>query len=421
MKLKPQLSSIQPLPEGHICSPKGFFADGTAAGFRPHNPNNPTRLDLGLLYSQVRANAAGVFTQNLFCAAPVLVSRKALRQENQLQALLCNSGQANAGTGQAGLEFARWQQQVLQQKLGLTQPHYGAVMSTGVIGGLPDKDKMAQGLANISLSNDREAAKRFSQAILTTDTCTKVSAYQLEIQSKTITLAGTAKGSGMIHPNMATMLAFITTDAAVEPIFLQELLRNSVERSFNRISVDGDTSTNDTVLLLANGLAGNRPIDHQHLQWQDFQMALDLLCQDLAKAIVRDGEGATKFIEVEVSGAPTEQDAALCARHVVSSNLFKAAMYGEDINWGRIACAVGNSGAHISTERLSIRIGTGSAAICVLDSSRPQPFSEEQAALILSQNEIRIGIDLHQGLSRATAWGSDLSVAYVEINAHKRS
>ena len=308
-------------PLGTFAAPKVFFADGTSVGFRPAQPE---RLDLALLYSQRVADAAAVFTQNLFCAAPVMVTRSSLRKEGKLQALLCNSGQANAGTGAQGLEIARWMQEALQQKLQLSQPHYAAAMSTGVIGVLPDKSKIAKGLEQIQLANDAQAAQRFSTAILTTDTCTKTSAYQMEIDGKVVTLAGSAKGSGMIHPNMATMLGFITTDAVVEPIFLQELLRNSVERSFNCISVDGDTSTNDSVLLFANGLAENKAIDQEHSAWQDFQTALEWLCQDLAKAIVRDGEGATKFIEVEVVSGPTEQDAILCARHVVTSNLFKA-------------------------------------------------------------------------------------------------
>ncbi|WGK69884.1 bifunctional glutamate N-acetyltransferase/amino-acid acetyltransferase ArgJ [Candidatus Haliotispira prima] len=412
--------AIRHLKDGHICSPQGFSADGAAAGFRPAKPEC---LDLAVLYSQQTAHAAGVFTRNLFCAAPVTVTRDSLHKESKLQALLCNSGQANAGTGEEGLKISLWKQQILQQKLRLGQPHYAAVMSTGVIGVLPDKDKIAAGLEKIKLGSDAHSARRFSQAILTTDTCTKTSAYRLEIDGKPVTLAGSAKGSGMIHPNMATMLAFITTDASVEPLFLQELLRSSVERSFNRISVDGDTSTNDTVLILANGLAGNREINRNHPDWKDFRQALEMLCQDLAKAIIRDGEGATKFIEVEVISAPTEQDAALCARHVVSSNLFKTAMYGEDINWGRIACAVGNSGAKISTERLSITLGREDDpdAICVLDSNNPRSFSEETAARLLSRPEIYIRINLHQGLSHANAWGNDLSLDYVKINAHKRS
>ncbi|MEM9424682.1 MAG: bifunctional glutamate N-acetyltransferase/amino-acid acetyltransferase ArgJ, partial [Spirochaetota bacterium] len=333
------------------------------------------------------------------------------------------SGQANAGTGGEGLELAHWKQRVLQEKFQLDKPSYAAVMSTGVIGVLPDKNKIAQGLKRVCVARDSEAAERFSRAILTTDTRVKTSAYQLEVDGRLVTLSGSAKGSGMIHPNMATMLGFITTDAVVDPVFLQELLRSSVERSFNRISVDGDTSTNDTVLIFANGLAGNEMIEPSHPARKDFQAALECLCEDLAKAIVRDGEGATKFIEVEVMGAPTERDAALCARHVVSSNLFKAAMYGEDINWGRIACAVGNSGAQIATDRLSIFVGKTDDphSICVLDSNRPQPFSEERAEALLARPEVFIRINLHQGLGSATAWGSDLSVAYVEINAHKRS
>ena len=411
-------SEIWPVADGHICSPKGFFAAGVSAGFRPATPE---RLDLAVLYSEQLAHAAGVFTQNLFCAAPVIVTRNALHKEGKLQALLCNSGQANAGTGEQGLALSCWKQQILQQRLELAQPHHAAVMSTGVIGEIPNQQKIAQGLEKLELASDAAAAQRFSKAILTTDTCTKTSCYRLQIDGQMVTLAGSAKGSGMIHPNMATMLAFITTDAAVEPIFLQELLRSSVERSFNRISVDGDTSTNDTVLIFANGLAGNQLLEQSHRQWHRFQQALEHLCRDLAKDIVRDGEGASKFIEVEVVGAPTEQDAALCARHVVASNLFKAAMFGEDMNWGRIACAVGNSGANISIERLSITVGKATNQICVLDSNRPQNFSEQLASQLLAHAEIYICIDLHQGLSTATAWGSDLSLDYVRINADKRS
>ena len=282
------------------------------------------------------------------------------------------------------------------------------MLSTGVIGVLPPKPNIAKGLEKIQLSPQNcslgtftNGAANFSRAILTTDTTTKTSTYRLELDGKEVCITGCAKGSGMIHPNMATMLAFITTDAAVAPVFLQELLRNSTERSFHRISVDGDCSTNDSVLIFANGLAKNRPITPEHPEWQKFQRALERLCQDLAKAIVRDGEGATKFIEIEVCGAPTERDAALCA-------LAKAA---------GAASTAGNSGVDVA--RMSIFLGKG--RVCLFASGKPQRFSKEQAAKLLSHAEIHIGLDLQQGLSRAVAWGSDLSTEYVEINAHKRS
>ena len=312
-----QTQTVTEQPIDSPCLPNGFLAAAAAANFRPQQPE---RLDLALLYSERPATAAGVFTQNRFCAAPVKLTRRSLYREHKLQALLCNSGQANAGTGPEGEELALWEQQQLQQKLQLAHLHYGAVLSTGVIGVLPPKPNIAKGLEKIQLSPQNcslgtfaDGAADFSRAILTTDTKTKTSAYRLELDGKEVCIAGCAKGSGMIHPNMATMLAFITTDAAVEPVLLQELLRNSTERSFNRISVDGDCSTNDSVLIFANGLAKNRPITPEHPEWQKFQRALERLCQDLAKAIVRDGEGATKFIEIEVCGAPTERDAALCA------------------------------------------------------------------------------------------------------------
>ncbi len=409
-------------PHGMINLPRGFGAAGLHAGFR----RNSSRLDLGCIYSQVPAQAAAMFTQNQFCGAHVHVARAALRQTGGLlQGLLCNSGQANTGTGKRGMDVARQAQALFQQKMGIARPELVAVFSTGVIGVLPDMATMGRGIQALQPGEAPKAGSDFSRAILTTDQVTKTSCYTMEIDGQLVTLSGNAKGSGMIHPNMATMLAFITTDAAVEQGALAALLRRCVDRSFHRISVDGDTSTNDSVVMLANGVAGNTPLTPEHPRWQVFASALERLCLDLAHAIVRDAEGAHKFIEVEVFGAVSEEQAACCAKGVIASNLFKAAMYGEDMNWGRINCALGNAVTEhhlaIDFSRLGLTAGRGREAIALMRGGELLKYSEYDAAALLSQPNIYFAIDLRCGKHSAKAWGCDLSYDYIHINAAKRS
>ncbi|WGK69945.1 bifunctional glutamate N-acetyltransferase/amino-acid acetyltransferase ArgJ [Candidatus Haliotispira prima] len=407
---------------GMINTPQGFLATGIHAGFR----RDSGRLDLGSIYSECPAQAAGVFTRNQFCGSHVTVTRKALEQSGGvLQGLICNSGQANTGTGKRGIEVAQNTQMLYQEKMSIRNPEWVGVFSTGVIGILPDMDRCRRGIENLQLSKNPKDGSDFSRAILTTDRVAKTSCYVMEIDGRSVTLSGNAKGSGMIHPNMATMLAFITTDAAIEEGRLRPLLGQCVDRSFHRISVDGDTSTNDSVLIMANGMAGNRPLNPEHPDWGTFCDALQALCLDMAYAIVRDAEGAHKFIEVEVFGAPNEENAAWCAKGVISSNLFKAAMYGEDMNWGRINSALGAAVTEhhlaIDFSRLDLTAGKGEDAIPLMRAGELLEHSERDAAALLSQPNIYFAIDLHCGSESAKAWGCDLSYDYIHINAIKRS
>ena len=409
-------------PNGMINSPQGFRAAGLHAGFR----RNSSRLDLGCLYSERPAQAAAMFTRNQFCGSHVAISRAALEQSGGvLQGLLCNSGQANTGTGKYGIEVAQETQALFQKKMAIPKPEWVAVFSTGVLGILPDLGCFRSGIERLQPSNSPKAGSDFSRAILTTDQVAKTSCYTMEIDGQLVTLSGNAKGSGMIHPNMATMLAFITTDAAVAGGVLPALLRRCVDRSFHRISVDGDTSTNDSVVVLANSIAGNRPLSSEHPEWSVFASALEALCLDLAYAIVHDAEGAHKFVEVEVFGAPSEEQAACCAKSVISSNLFKAAMYGEDMNWGRITSALGAATIEhqlsIDFNKLDLRAGKGPEAILLMQGGELQEYSEYDAAALLSQANIYFVIDLHCGTESAKAWGCDLSYDYIHINAAKRS
>ena len=409
-------------PNGTINSPQGFQAAGVHAGFR----RNSSRLDLGAIYSECPAHAAAMFTRNQFCGAHVRLMRSALQKSDGIvQGLVCNSGQANTGTGRRGLEFAEQAQRLCQNKMQIAKPEWVGVFSTGVIGVLPEAEYMRRGIEKLATSDRPKAGSDFSRAILTTDQVAKTSCYAMEIDGKPIILAGNAKGSGMIHPNMATMLAFITTDAAIDHTCQSRLLTHCVERSFHRISIDGDTSTNDSVLLMANGMAGNRPLHPEHPDWQTFASALEALCLDLAHAIVRDAEGAHKFIEIEVLGAPSEEQAARCAKGIISSNLFKAAMYGEDMNWGRINSALGAAilanNIPLNLAQMDLCAGKGEQSIPLMKGGELLKYSEYDAATLLSEPNLYFAIDLHCGEQSAKAWGCDLSYDYIHINAIKRS
>ncbi|MDC3416888.1 bifunctional ornithine acetyltransferase/N-acetylglutamate synthase [Aquibacillus salsiterrae] len=397
------------LPNGNITTPKGYTAGGLHCGIRK------SKLDLGWVYSEVPASAAGVYTTNLFQAAPLKVTQESIAKENKLQAIVCNSGIANACTGEQGLKDAYEMRQNFANVLGIEE-HYAAVASTGLIGELLPMEKINQGIASI---NDEENAgpARFETAILTTDTKEKGMAIQFEIDGKTVSIGGAAKGSGMIHPNMATMLSFITTDAAVESQSLHTALKTITNKSFNMITVDGDTSTNDMVLVMANGQAENQPLNESHPEWQVFIEGLGLVCEMLAKEIARDGEGASKLVEVQVSGAVTDEAASAISKSIISSNLVKTAVHGADANWGRIITAIGYSGQQLDPTKVSIGLGT----IPVVENGMPVPFSEEDAKAYLLKDTIVIYATLGDGNGKATAWGCDLSYDYVRINASYRT
>ncbi|WP_080847295.1 bifunctional ornithine acetyltransferase/N-acetylglutamate synthase [Cytobacillus gottheilii] len=398
------------VPEGSIISPQGFRAAGVHAGLRY------SKKDLGVIYSDQPANAAAVYTTSMVQAAPLHVTKDSLAAEGAIQAVVVNSACANACTGERGYQDALQMREFAAKQLELPS-HYIAVASTGVIGEFLNMDKIDLGIKQLAPDSTKSNAEDFQTAILTTDTVQKSCCYTTVIDGKLISMGGAAKGSGMIHPNMATMLAFVTTDAKVDSGSLQEALKEVTNDSFNQITVDGDTSTNDMVLVMANGNAGNSALSPEHPEWQAFVQLLSATCENLAKQIARDGEGATKLIEVEVTGAANDNDAKKAAKQIVGSNLVKTAMFGSDANWGRIIGALGQSGANIDPNMVDITIGH----INMLDKSEPQPFSEEEATSYLENKEVKITVNLHQGNGQGKAWGCDLSYDYVKINASYRT
>jgi glutamate N-acetyltransferase/amino-acid N-acetyltransferase len=396
--------------KGSIVTPKGFAAAGVHAGIRK------ARKDLGAILCDVPASCAAVYTQNQFQAAPIQVTKDSIAVKNKLQAIVVNSGNANACTGIQGEKDAYEMRSLAAEQFQIEE-HLIAVASTGVIGEQMPMNKIRDGIAALSPVKDEKEADEFYEAILTTDLVTKRSCYQTTIDGQCVTVAGAAKGSGMIHPNMATMLAFITTDANIESEMLQGALRTITDQTFNQITVDGDTSTNDMVIVMASGLAENEPLHPAHPDWDNFYETLKQTCEDLAKEIAKDGEGATKLVEVNVSGALTENEARMAAKQIVGSSLVKTAIYGEDANWGRIIAALGYSEAVLNPNCIDISIGD----LCVLKKSEPQPFSEEEAKQYLQQDSVVIYVDLNMGNASGTAWGCDLSYDYVKINASYRT
>jgi glutamate N-acetyltransferase/amino-acid N-acetyltransferase len=388
---------------GGVTSARGFLAGAVAAGIKKTGAP-----DLSILYSDRPATAAGVFTQNKVRAAPVQLSAERVRRRTA-RGIVVNAGNANACTADQGLADARDMAALAASKFGLS-PEDFLVASTGVIGVTLPMDKVRSGIARIDVSPAGGAAA--AQAIMTTDTRPKERAVSTQIGPTTITVGGMCKGSGMIHPNMATLLAFITTDAAVEPAFLDSALRNAANVSFNMVSVDGDTSTNDSLFLLANGAAGTVPIRAGTPEAVAFQAALDDVAVDLAKQIARDGEGATKLIEVVVDGAASLADARLAARSVTASSLFKAAVYGSDPNWGRILCALGYSGAEVDPLRADVSMGD----VWLMRDGKIQTFDRAAAVAQMAGPDVVVRVHLHQGDASAHAWGCDLTEQYVEIN-----
>jgi glutamate N-acetyltransferase/amino-acid N-acetyltransferase len=398
------------ITDGNVDSPKGFYATGTASGIKKNG-----RLDLGLIYSEVPATSAAVYTLNTFIAAPLLVTKEALaKSNNTLSAIVVNSGNANACTGDEGLNDARMMQAAAADLVGVPREQV-AVASTGVIGVRLPMDKVYAGIEK--LKDTPKDASLFSQAILTTDTVEKRVSVQVDIDGKTVTIAGCAKGSGMIHPNMATMLSFVTTDAKIENDYLQQLLKTTTDETYNMITVDGDTSTNDMVVVMANGMAGNEPLSEQHIDAPRFAQAFLYVQKELAKKIARDGEGATKLIEVTVRNADSAKKARRIAKTIIGSNLVKTAVFGADANWGRIVCALGYSQTTFAPDRVDIYLGS----IQVVSNGMPKAFNEEEATAYLKQEQVQIIVDLNEGCHDATAWGCDLTYDYVKINASYRT
>jgi glutamate N-acetyltransferase / amino-acid N-acetyltransferase len=393
-----------------VTLPKGFNAGGVHCGLKKNG-----KLDLGYIVSEVPATAAGVYTTNIFQAAPLLVTQESISKEKKIQAIIVNSGNANSCTGDQGLKDAYEMQKQFAEELGIKE-HYVAVTSTGVIGEKMPMDKVISGIKQI-LKEENEAESKFQAAILTTDLAPKNIGVQIKVDGKIISIGGAAKGSGMIHPNMATMLGFVTTDANIEQESLLAALKEVTNQTFNMITVDGDTSTNDMVLVMANGMAGNNTLTVDHPEWNIFLNGLKLVCQELAKKIAKDGEGATKLIEVQVNSASCQSDAGAVGKSIISSNLVKTAIYGTDPNWGRIVTAIGYSGVPVEPNLVKVSIGS----FVVFEDGLPCPINEEEVKQYLEQDTIQIFVELNQGNYSAAAWGCDLTYDYIKINASYRS
>lgn len=403
-------TKIKQVETGSIVTPIGFQVAGLHSGVKRK------RNDLGVVYSEKPANAAAVYTLNKIQAAPLGVTKESIASEQKIQAVIINSGNANACTGKQGMTDAYEMRKTTAEKFQVPE-QYVAVASTGIIGLDMPMDKIIPHIDQLSIGSTAQHAADFGESILTTDTFAKSTCFEAEIDGKKVSMAGAAKGSGMIEPNMGTMLGFITTDIDVDAASLDKALKQVVDQTFNCITVDGDTSTNDMVLVLANGLAGNTTLTPEHNDWDTFIELLTNTCEKLAKQIARDGEGATKLIEVDVQGAATDEDAKKIAKSIVGSSLVKTAVFGTDANWGRIIAAVGYSGAEVNPDTIDTSIGT----MQLLKDSEPTGFSEEAATAYLQNDTIKITVDLKIGDGKGKAWGCDLTYDYVRINASYRS
>ena len=403
--------------EGGVTAPQGFMAAAAAAGIKYQG-----RTDMAMIYSQKPCHAAGTFTTNIVKAAPVKWDQQIIKDHRSAQVIICNSGIANACTGQDGMESCRKTAQAAADLLKISTDQV-LIASTGVIGMQLPTDRLVHGAGLLaeSLDGSLEAGSAAAQAIMTTDTRKKETAVVFEIGGKTVTIGGMCKGSGMIHPNMCTMLGFLTTDLAISQELLQKALSADVKETYNMVSVDGDTSTNDTVLLLANGMAGNPPITEEGGDYDLFCKALHEVNRTLCRCIAGDGEGATALLEVTVTGAESHDQAATLAKSVVTSSLTKAAIAGHDANWGRILCAMGYSGALFDPERVDLYFSSRAGRIQILSDGIATSYSEKEATRILSEDEITVTADIHMGQAEATAWGCDLTYDYVKINADYRS
>ena len=400
--------------EGGVCAAAGFKAAGVHCGIR----KNQTKRDLGLIVSDCKASAAAVYTTNLVKGAPLLVTKEHLA-DGTAQAILCNSGNANTCNAD-GPQIANAMCQLAADQLGLA-PEDVAIASTGVIGQPLNLEVIQAGMAPLAADLAYHNSLHAATAIMTTDTIPKEAAVEFELDGKVCHLGGIAKGSGMIHPNMATMLVFLTTDAAISSELLQKALSTDVQSTFNMVSVDGDTSTNDMVIVLANGMAGNTLITQGGEDFAVFMKALNTVTMQLCKMLAGDGEGATHLRECKVSGAADLATARTVAKSVICSSLVKAAIFGADANWGRILCAIGYSGADVNVQAVDVAFVSKAGCIEVCKAGAGIPFSEEKAKQILLEHEIEIHVELNSGSAESTAWGCDLTYDYVKINGDYRT
>ena len=401
---------------GGVTTPIGFKTGGINCGIKKSGKN-----DLAMIVSEVPGATSIMTTTNVVKAAPILWCNKVMNNPYK-QVVVVNSGNANACTGQKGEAAVAATANKAATVLGL-QPEDVLIASTGVIGVILPVEKILSGIEALGpkLGNSQEDGDIAANTILTTDTIQKTIAVEVEIDGKLVKIGGMAKGSGMIHPNMATMLSFVTTDAKIEPALLDKLLKETTVDTYNMISVDGDTSTNDMVTVIANGMAGNQPLQENTPDYEIFKEAFIYVHKTLAKKIIRDGEGASKFVEVEVRGTKTKDDARKLAKSVITSSLVKTALFGEDANWGRVLCALGYSGADFDPLKVSLVFSSQAGMITLLNDGAPIAFDEDEAKKVLSETDIYIAVEMEEGDEKAVAWGCDLSYDYVKINGDYRS
>lgn len=404
------------MTEGGVTAAKGFVAAGIYAGIKKD------KKDMAMIYSKVPCVAAGTFTTNIVKAAPVKWDQDVVYHSEKAQAVVANSGVANACTGEEGMRYCRETARTAAELLNISEKEV-LVASTGVIGRQLPIDIIKEGVVSMVplLSESKEAGILAAESIMTTDTVRKEAAVTFELGGRTVTVGGMSKGSGMIHPNMCTMLSFVTTDAAISKEMLQKAQSASVKDTYNMISVDGDTSTNDTALILANGLAGNDEITEEGEDFDTFLKALNMVNTALAKKMAGDGEGATALFEVKVIGAESKEQAVTLSKSVITSNLTKAAIFGHDANWGRILCAMGYSGAEFDPEKVDLYFESAAGKLKIIENGVSTGYSEELATKILSEKEVTAIADIKMGDACATAWGCDLTFDYVKINADYRS
>ena len=400
--------------EGGVTAAQGFVAGGVHCGIR----KNKSKPDLAMIYSEKLCAAAAVYTQNLVKGAPILVTKKNI-ENGRAQAVICNSGNANTCNAD-GVEKAERMCAIAGEVLGI-HPADVVVASTGVIGQVLPIEPIESAAQALKDSLSPTGSHAAATAIMTTDTIPKEAAVEVEIGGKTVRIGGISKGSGMIHPNLATMLCFVTTDCAISPEMLQKAITASADETFNMISIDGDTSTNDTYAVLANGMAGNPEITAEGPDFHLFCDALQAVCRTLSKLMAGDGEGATKLLVCQTTGAQDRATARTVAKSVICSTLFKAAMFGADANWGRVLCAIGYSGAAVDVDKIDVSFRSAAGQVDVCQNGAGIPFSEEEASKVLKENEITILVHLHQGEASAEAYGCDLTYDYVKINGDYRT
>ena len=400
--------------DGSVTAAKGFTASGIHCGIR----KNKSKRDLALIFCEKKCTAAAVYTTNLVKSSPITVTKKNL-ENGFAQAVIVNSGNANTCNAD-GMEKAQLMCSLTAEKLGISADDI-IVGSTGVIGQILPIEPIAEGMAQLVSELSKDGSSNAAEAIMTTDTVPKEVAVETTVGGKTVRVGGISKGSGMIHPNMATMLCFVTTDAAVSAQMLQKAVKTAADLTFNMISIDGDTSTNDTLSVMASGLAGNDEITSEGEHYTAFLEALTAVCRELARLMAKDGEGATKLLTCKVSGAKTEKDAKGVAKSVICSSLLKAAMFGADANWGRVLCAIGYSGCDVDVDKVDVSFASKAGSIDVCKNGAGIDFSEELAKTILTEDEIDIIVELNDGEGSAEAFGCDLTYEYVKINGDYRT